>query len=499
MIRLGIIDIGSNSMRLVIAQIHEYGSFKIIEESKETIGLGKDMNSKGELNITRMNKAISALCSFKHLCTYKKVDQIIPVATEAVRKASNQTEFLNRVKNELNMDIRVLSGKEEAYYAYLGTVNSIDFSEGLLVDIGGSSTELIWVKERYIKESISLPIGAINLTEKFSLSDPIDKYTESKLIEFILSYYNNVPWLKNLNNIQLIGIGGSIRNIARINQKKDNYPLNNLHTYKIKSNEVKEIYENIKYKDCTERKKIKGLSKDRADISLGPMAALLTLQKFIHSDELCISSNGIREGLIYEYILKDKIPLINVLDFSLNNYISNLHVDKVYAMQIWTIIQKLYEGVKSLINASSENLHKILKTASLLYNCGINVSYYGRFRHSFYIISNCRINGLSHREQLISSYVAASQGKSTLKIQNDHYGNIINEEDIEIIEKLSVLLRVSRNLHKVVDKNIDKIQCTLLEKEVIINITVSSKVPFQLEETSDFEKIFNRKLTVEIQ
>ncbi|WP_368490592.1 hypothetical protein [Clostridium sp. BJN0013] len=148
MLKIGIIDIGSNSIRLVIAQIHKNGSFNIIEEAKKAIDLGKDMNLKGELNLTRMNKAISALSSFKHLCTYKKVERIIPVATEAVRKAANQIEFLNRVKNELDINIRVLSGKEEAYYAYLGTVNSIDFSDGLLVDMGGSSTELIWVKEK---------------------------------------------------------------------------------------------------------------------------------------------------------------------------------------------------------------------------------------------------------------------------------------------------------------------------------------------------------------
>lgn len=267
----------------------------------------------------------------------------------------------------------------------------------------------------------------------------------------------------------------------------------------MKSCEVKEIYEDTKHMDCTQRKKIKGLSKDRTDICLGPMAALSTLQKFVHSEELCISSNGIREGLIYEYIFKDKIPLANVLDFSLNNYISNLHMDKTYAIQLWTIAEKLYKSVKPLIKSSSESLYKILKTASLLYNCGINVSYYGRFKHSFYIISNSRINGLSHREQLISSYIAASQGKNGLKIQNNHYGNIINEEDIEIIQNLSILLRISRNLHKVINENIDNLQCTLLENEVLINITVSSKISFQLEETFDFEKIFHRKLVVETQ
>ncbi|MFL0197171.1 exopolyphosphatase [Clostridium sp. WILCCON 0269] len=501
MIRIGIVDIGSNSIRLVIAQIHGNNSFSIIDEVKETIRLGKDMNLKGQLNPMRIDKTISVLSFFKRLCTSQNVKHTIIVATEAVRKAANQTEFLNRVRNELNMEIRVLSGKEEAYYDYFGTINSIDFSDALLLDIGGSSTELIWVQGRQLRESISLPIGALTLTEKFSLSHPIDENTEAELIDFLLSYYDDIPWLKNLKNIKLIGIGGSIRNIARINQKAQDYPLDNLHNYEMTSNEVKNIYESVKHKNYSQRKKIKGLSKDRADIFLGPMASVVTLQKFVNSDELCISSSGIRDGLLYEYILHKEIPLNDVLDFSLNNHILNFELDKIHALKVWSLTEILYNDLKLLIDIlPSESIYKILKTSSLLHDCGIRISYYDHHKHSFYIILNSKINGLSHKEQIISSYVAASHRKNTLKINSEHYAKIINKNDIEIIEKLSILLRISENLDRAMNGNIHKINCSISEKEVVIDITSKNDALLEinsvLEAAPAFEKIFNKKLVI---
>ena len=116
--KIAIIDIGSNSIRLVIVQINKDNSFRIVDEIKRSVRLGKDMTSKGELNSSRIDNAISTLAFFKRLCFIQDISEILAVATEAVRKATNQIEFLNRVKSELSIDIRVLTGIEEAYYDY---------------------------------------------------------------------------------------------------------------------------------------------------------------------------------------------------------------------------------------------------------------------------------------------------------------------------------------------------------------------------------------------
>ena len=208
--KIAIIDIGSNSIRLVIVQINKDNSFRIIDEVKESVRLGKDMTLKGELNSSRIEMAIATLSFFKRLCLIQNINEILAIATEAVRKATNQKEFLRRVKTELSIDIRVLTGIQEAYYDYFGAINSMDFSDALIMDIGGSSSELILVKNRKLIHSISLPFGAINLTEKFSLQKAMDTKSETAIKNFLTSLFKDIPWLKDVENVPIIGIGGKI-------------------------------------------------------------------------------------------------------------------------------------------------------------------------------------------------------------------------------------------------------------------------------------------------
>ena len=156
---LAIIDIGSNSVKMVIAKIKTNKSFKIIDEKKEIVRLGDNMGEDFKLAPEKINKTVQTLKTFKNFCQNKNTENIITVATAAVRKATNQNYFLRKVKQEAKLDVTVLSGKKEGYFDYLAVVNSIDKKEGLIMDIGGGSTELIWMKNKKTKKIISLPFG----------------------------------------------------------------------------------------------------------------------------------------------------------------------------------------------------------------------------------------------------------------------------------------------------------------------------------------------------
>ncbi|WP_411680863.1 exopolyphosphatase [Clostridium thailandense] len=497
--RIAIIDIGSNSIRLVLVQINKNNFFSVIDEVKETVRLGKDMTIYGGLNPSRIEQAIKTLSFFKCLCEAQNVTEIIAVATEAVRKASNQVEFINRVRLELGIEIRVLTGTLEAYYDYFGNVNSMDISNALLIDIGGSSTELIWVEDRKLKASISMPFGAINLTERFSLYKAMDEKTEKDLKEFILSLYKDIPWLKEIKNIPLVGIGGTIRNIAKISRKKNSYPIANLHNYRTTVEDVIEIYNMSKIKDYTERKKMKGLSKDRADIFLGAAGAVITLFEFLDLKELYVSGCGLREGIIYEYILQGNTPLEDVLGFSISNHIFNYEMNSNHAYQVWKLTECLYNDLKSILNIDKD-CYKILKTAALLHDCGVRISYYDHHSHSFYIIANSKINGLSHREQLMAAYIAALHRKNDFKIDLDKYEKIINEEDIKVIEKLAILIRICENLDGGVNSNVSGVSCDIEAGTVIISVKSKTDPILEINQAlncaASFEKIFGKKLNI---
>jgi len=501
--KIAIIDIGSNSMRLVIIKINKDNSFSIIDEVKETVRLGKDMNPNGELNSFRIEKAIDTLSFFKRLCIIQNITEILPVATEAVRKASNQKEFLNRVKKELSIDIRVLTGIEEAFYDYFGAINSMDFSDALIMDIGGSSSEIIYVENRELKHSISLPFGAINLTEKFSLQNVMKDKAEIDIKEFLTTLYDDIPWLSQVKNVPVIGIGGTIRNIGKLHKKKTNYPIDNLHNYIIPANDVIDIYDSVKVKNSSQRKKLKGLSKERADIFVGAMSALVKLIEYLDIKELHVSGSGLRDGFLYEYIFKNNKPLMNnrplidVLDFSLKNNLLNYKIELEHPTHVWLLTKTLYEELAPIIDISI-NPYKILKTAAMLHDIGILISYFDHHMHSSYMIANSKINGLTHREQLMASYIAALHRKNEFKIDLKLYHNILYKEDLEIIDKLSILLRISECLDRCLTGNIQMVSCNINSDTVTITVDAKAdpllEIAAATECSSSFEKIYNKKL-----
>jgi len=497
--KIGIIDIGSNSIRLVIVQINKDNSFSVTDEVKESVRLGKDMTPGGGLNSSRIDNAIYTLSFFKRLCIIQNTTEILAVATEAVRRATNQMEFLNRVKSELSLDIRVLTGEEEAYYDYFGAINSMNFSDALIMDIGGSSSELIFVKNRKLKYSISLPFGAINLTEKFSLLKPMNDKSETAIKEFLITLYNDIPWLKEVKKVPIIGIGGTIRNIGKLHQKKTNYPIDNLHNYIIPSDEVITIYDQVKVKDSYQRKKLKGLSKERADIFVGAAAAVVTLIEYLTIKELHVSGNGLRDGLIYEYIFKSKVPLTDVLDFSLKNHLLNYKIDLKHPSHVWMLTKTLYIELSPIINLPI-NPYNILKTAAMLHDIGILISYFDHQQHSSYMIANSKINGLTHKEQLMAAYIAALHRKNEFKINLRLYQNLITKEDLAIIDKLSILLRICERLDRCLNGNIKMVSCSIELNTVTIRVDATAdpllEIRAALECSSSFEKMYNKKLII---
>lgn len=483
--RIGLIDIGSNSMRLVLVRMTANGSYKIIDELKETVRLGEDMDENLNLNSNRMDNAITYLKVFKNICDSINADDIIAVATEAVRKAPNKEYFLEKVKNETSIEIRVLSGEEEAYYDYLGVIHSMDVNNTLIMDIGGCSAEFILVKNKKIEHSISLPFGAINITKKFNTNNPITPDVEKNLTDFFYDIFKDVPWLNNLKIDTLVGVGGSIRNIGKIHKKQKSYPLNIIHNYTLDASEVSEIFDMVKNQNVDDRKKIKGLSKERADIFPGACAAVSSIISFCDIKTLFISGNGLREGLIYEYLTESNYNIENVLDFSINNLMRNLNMDENHSNQIYNISNKLFSELKDIMNIKKD-ISKVIKTASMLHDSGVSINYYGHHLHSFYIIINSRLYGLSHRELLMSAYAASFHRKEDNKVNILEYKDLISKDDIETIRKVGVLLNISEYICKNLSTHIEDVLC-YIQKDAVLIKTIS-KFNYKVE-SSDFSKV----------
>ncbi len=493
--KLGIIDVGSNSIRLIILQIRPDGSFKLIDDVKQSVRLGEHKENSYQLSREKMESAIDTLRFFKDLCQAVEVDELICTATEAVRRAPNQAEFLELAQKRLGLTILVLSGYEEAYYDYFGVVNTLDIPDCLLMDIGGSSTELVLVKDKQARHAISLPIGAITVTQLFRLENQVNTHTKEKLRSFLNGQFKQFEWLGGIG--PLVGIGGSFRTIAKIDRKMNNYPLNVIHNYRMTNAKLLHIFETVCSMEAQDRTSIKGLAKDRADIIAGALAEIVIVLEITGSNEIWISGSGLREGLLYNRILPSGKPVKNVLNFSLDNLMKNYYVEQGHARHVWHLSEQLYHQLKGglQISGGQEN---ILKTAAFLHDCGVDISYYDHHVHSFYKILNSRLNGLTHQELVMAASVAALHRKDDIKKIMSPYQTILSAGDIDTALKLGFLLRLSEGLDRRHTNNIYAINGSVDNNQVTLKVQAKVQPGLEIKYVQDlapaFQKLFKKHL-----
>lgn len=223
--KIAIIDLGSNTARLVIVSILPGGYFKVIDELKEPIRLAEGMEIDGFLRPLRMVQTIRTLKTFKTLYESHNVDKVFAYGTAAVRRAKNQDAFVEEIEKQVGIQIQVLSQQEEATLVYTGVINSMEIAKGLIIDIGGGSTKLISYQRQNMLNQDTLPFGALTLTQQFAHIENAEERAMA-IEQYVREEMDKIEWLKNIDpETRLIGVGGSIRNLGRISRRLKNIHL----------------------------------------------------------------------------------------------------------------------------------------------------------------------------------------------------------------------------------------------------------------------------------
>ncbi len=496
---IAVIDIGSNSMRVLVYEIYPNNSFKIIDEEKRMTRLGQFLDKTNNLSADGIQKLIITLEFFKILCEKNNVAEIIVVATEAVRRANNKKLILSLVKEKINLDIRILSGLEESTYGYITIKSTMDINDAILVDIGGSSMEITLVKNKKISNGISLPLGSIPLTKLFAFDMPSDKDTSLNFKKFIFKEFDKLPWLNDIKDLPLIGIGGTARSIGKIHKKFINYPLDLLHNYTVTFDEVKTMYNYVVDLSPSQKNKLKGLPKERADIFTAPFSALVMLMTYCNCPDLKISQYGIREGVLYEKLLGEDINNTDILDFSLNNILTINDLNIIHAEKIRDLSNVLFEYLKNndLKHLKLEN--KLLRISAKLHDVGVTISVKHAYKHSFYMIVNSFIAGLTHKEILMVGYTVALSGKFDYKLA-DEYKNLLTKDDIMVCNRLSILLCLAHKIDKYFYNSLTEVIVINEKDNFKLKLPVDSvkymkdSLPIEMDEL--FKKCFHKKLSI---
>ena len=501
--KIAIIDLGSNTARLLIVEVSENGYFQIVDQLKEAPRIGEGMDKEGFLKPQRIQATIKVLKMFRKLCDVNGIERIIAIATAAVRRAKNQRSFLDEVSATCGIKLRVLSAEEEAIYVYRGVINSMDVPKGVILEIGGGSTKIIYYNRRNLLNYETLPFGAITLTELFAVENLSPAEQADKVEAFFAEQLSRIEWLKNVDpEAQLIGVGGSFRNLCRMTKIMKKYPLRTIHNYIVRNDDFEHVYDLLKTLDLDRKKKIKGLSSGRADILPAALAAIRAFKKYMNLGDIVISGSGLRTGMLYNYAVPmtlDK-PISDVLTYSLNSLVEFYGCNRTHTEQTVALAVQLFKQLRVLHKFPRQYL-KILKIAAYLYDAGKTVGFYNFEKHSAYIILNSNIYGVSHRDLVMASFVSASTGIDDVNAQDwNKYHDLLTDEDADAVRKMGVILRIASALDRSMSSLVKGINCDILGDSVIMKTEIEGEASLELsaaiEVGSDFRKVFKKNLEI---
>ncbi|MEG2273850.1 MAG: Ppx/GppA phosphatase family protein [Clostridia bacterium] len=501
--KIAIIDLGSNSARLVLVNMLEGGYFVVFDELKETVRLGQDMDWDGFIKPQRIAQTIKTLTMFRRLCDANHVDKIFAYATAAVRRAKNQKSFLDEVAMTCGIKIKVLSVEEQAMLVYQGVINSMDIPKGLIMEMGGGSTNLIYYNRRNLMHFECLPFGAVTLTDLFKNDNAEPQERARKVEEFIGEQLDKVTWLSSVEpDTAFVGVGGSFRNLGRISRMIRKYPFNMTHNYEVPMAEFDNIYSTIKKLDLDSTMKIKGLSSGRADIFPSALAVMKAVLSRFDFPKITISGCGLREGAMFRYAVPsiNERPISDVLGHSIYTQMKYFDINIEHAEHVYNLSIQLFKQLK-VLHKMPRIYVRALKISSLLHDSGMRIKYYNHQLHSSYIILNSNLYGVPHKDLVIAAFVAAGHRKAELNKEDIlKYKDMLTIEDVDAIRKLSVILRIAESFDRSMSGVITGINCDVLGDSVIVKTEAEGDCSLEIKDAMsaapEFKLYYGKNLEI---
>ena len=403
-----IIDIGSNSMRMVVLQKSSRFSFSLINETKSRVKISEGCyENNGNLQDIPMQRAYESLKSFLNISHALKSRKIICVATSALRDAPNSKVFISRVQKELGLNIKVIEGEKEAYYGGVAALNLLHDNTFITMDIGGGSTEFSFIRDGKIEKSISLNIGTVRIKELFFNKDDIEGAKKNILDNLKKIFELGIEIPK-----KVVGIGGSIRAFSKIVMAKNDYPLDILHgyTYTVKD-EVSLFNKIINARNNDDLKSV-GVKKDRFDTIKEGTFIFKTILDELNIKEVVTSGVGVREGVYLTDLLRNsnhKFP--ENFNVSVRSLLDRFQIDEKQSAYLGSNAGKIFDVLKPMHNLD-DKFRTLLVIASKLHSIGSTLNFYKSNDNAFDFILNGLNYDFLHTSRVVVAHTIKFSKKS---------------------------------------------------------------------------------------
>ena len=499
------VDIGSNSVRLKIARL-QAGRLRSLHEDREVTRLGEGVFGSGFLTPDSIATTVKVLRRFHRATQQIVTDSVRVVATSALRDARNAQAFLEWVRSATGWRVEIISGVEEARLIHLGLISSgrVDRSPTLMMDLGGGSCELTVSQGGHIRNAVSLPLGAVRLTNEFLRHDPIRKGELKRLRGFITREVNRnidrISTAKLKNVIATSGTAAALAAVAShlrrgVKQQRQ----------MVSSAEMKRIAKRLARLPVAERRKIEGIGPRRAEIIVAGAIVYQELLDKLRLKGFRYSPLGLRDGILaqmaadYDRSTRSGRQIEFERWESILAAVNHYHVDRKHAIDVRDHATLLFSALRSLHRLPPE-YREWLSAAAMLYEVGDYVNRNGRHRHTHYIISNSEILGYTPQQRRIIAAIARYLGKSRPTLE-DGPMKMLDPGDRADVQKAILLLRLARALNLGRSRAVERVRVGLRSPEVNLTLVPRRRMGVDLElwaiekERDYFREVFGRELS----
>jgi exopolyphosphatase/guanosine-5'-triphosphate,3'-diphosphate pyrophosphatase len=500
--RVAVIDLGSNTFRLVVFTDEPGAWWRRTDEIYEPVRISAGMGDSNELQPGPMERAVHTIEAYDHFCRASGLtrQEVQAVATSAIRDATNREDFLARAATVSDLAVRVLKPEEEARYGYLAAVNSTTLADGAVLDLGGGSLQLIAVENQQAGELGSWPLGAVRMTERFLPEKKPSKKQLKALRGHVRETLADATWLPAAGQ-RLIGIGGTVRNLAAALQHQADLPSLGVQGFVIEREALSSLVSDLADMSPSDRSDVKGIKPERADVILAGAAVIEAVLEFGEFAAVETTEAGLREGIFFETHLAGQEPPVfeDVRGASVRNLAGQYHADQPHVGHVAQLALAMFDALaRDRVIAGDHEERELLWAAAMLHDIGMTVDYDDHHKHSRYLILNAGLPGFSPRELALIALMARYHRKGS-----PSFGDLealMETGDEDRLARGAALLRLAEQLERTRDQLVREVRVGTdngrVSLELIHDGDASVAYWAAVRQVDLFEEAFGRELQI---
>lgn len=503
--KIAFIEINNFVAKLIIAEVKTNAYYNTIVKRMAPVELGKEFDKDHFFKRPQIDSAINILKQFKQICNVYGIERTYMIGTFLPdMRPRNLNSFVDEVYTKCGFKLETMDEAEQNDCIYRATLNTTDPNKAFAAEIGLDSVRLVHYNRRGVVNGASFPFGPLTLLSMFNKEEfPEEKARIDAINEYIKEEFKRIDWINDVKALKFIGIGGYFNDLAKMVIKYKKYPFDRTQNYEMDIEDTTYVIDQVLQMGLDESKKLKGLEDGRVDVFAVSLMIMRNLFDLLGTTKVTVSKNGVIEGKLLEKIIvtTQEKPILDMLEFGVSGACLGLRPEQqAHSKQVAALAGIIFRELK-VVHKLPKAYLKVLKVAGSLHDIGYLVNYFNHSKHSQYAILNKEILGLTHREQILASFVASLHHGESLDIPLwIKYQSLFTEDDELAVKKLGVILNLAESFDVSMSNAITDIHCDILGDSVIFKTESEVDKNYELEEArkigKQFENLFKKRLEI---